>query len=204
MKQISVPLKNIVGGIALTFLLSMNCSAQTLNYIQGSFDNYRQYAVQEKIFVHSDKAAYLTGEIIWFKLYVVDGTHNKPLNLSKVAYIDVLDNNQVSVMQTKVALKNGIGSGSVYIPVTLGNGNYKLRAYTNWMKNFSPDYYFEKNLTIVNPQIAPGEVGEAKSTRDFDIQFFPEGGSLCEWYKYQSEAFKAVDKNGAGISFRVP
>jgi len=196
MKRITGVFKNFIGCTALALLLSLNCSAQ-VGDIQKSFDSYRQTALHEKVFAHTDKASYLTGEIIWFKLYVVDGTYHKPLDISKVAYVDVLDNNQVPVMQTKVALHNGKGSGSVYIPVTLNNGNYKLRAYTNWMKNFSADYYFEKTLMIVNPQIAPGPMA-AVNPAAFDVQFFPEGGSLVSGLS-SKVGFKAVGKDGRGV-----
>src|SRR3569833_2097872 len=196
MKQTTGLIKNFIGSTAIALLLSLNCAAQVDN-IQKSFDNYRQTALHEKVFAHTDKASYLTGEIIWFKLYVVDGTYHKPLDLSKVAYVDVLDNNQLPVMQTKVELRNGKGNGSVYIPVTLGNGNYRLRAYTNWMKNFSPEYYFEKALTIVNPQIGPGPIA-AINPAAFDVQFFPEGGNLVSGLN-SKVAFKAVGKDGKGV-----
>ncbi|HEY4197473.1 MAG TPA: hypothetical protein VGM63_18160 [Mucilaginibacter sp.] len=199
MKQIANMFKNVIRGFALAILVSFSCQAQTLEYIQGSFNNYRQTALQEKVFVHTDKGAYLTGEIMWFKVYVVDGSYNKPLNLSKVAYVEVLDENQVPAMQAKVELRNGHGSGSIYIPVSLNNGNYHFRAYTNWMKNFSPDYYFEKKITIVNPQRAPVTSAKANQT-DFDIQFFPEGGNLVSGIA-STVAFKAVNKNGIGINF---
>jgi hypothetical protein len=185
--------------VALLMLLSVSSYAQTLNDIQGSFNNYRQSALQEKIFVHTDKGAYLTGEILWFKLYVVDGSYNKPLNLSKVAYVEVLDDNKNPVMQAKIELHNGRGSGSLYIPVALNNGNYHFRAYTNWMKNFSPDYYFEKKITIVNPQRAPVTLAKQNNT-DYDIQFFPEGGSLVSGIA-SKVAFKAINKDGNGIGF---
>jgi len=197
MKQIFHPFKNLIGGIAMVMLFSLNSSAQTINQIQSSFDNYNKYAVQEKIYAHTDKGSYMTGELIWFKLYVVDGSTNRPLNLSKVAYVDVLDNSQLAIIQTKIELKNGVGSGSIYIPVTTGNGNYKFRAYTNWMKNFSPEYYFEKKLTIVNPQIAPPPM-IAANPNDFDIQFFPEGGNLVSGLT-SKVGFKAVNKAGMGI-----
>jgi len=196
MKQMSILFKRLTGSIALVLLLSLSCSAQTIDNVQRSFDSYKRTALHEKVFVHTDKASYMTGEIMWFKLYVVDGTYHRKINLSKVAYLDVLDNNQVPVMQTKVALHYGSGSGSVYIPVTLSNGNYKLRAYTNWMKNFSPDYYFEKELTIVNPQISPGALA-VNNPAAFDIQFFPEGGTLVSGIS-SKVAFKAVGKNGKG------
>jgi hypothetical protein len=199
MKQITHLIKNLISSIALIMLFSPSSSAQTINYIQNSFNNYAKYAVQEKVYAHTDKGSYMTGEILWFKLYVVDGTTNKPLDLSKVAYVDVLDNSQTAVLQTKVELKNGIGTGSVYIPVTTGNGNYKFRAYTNWMKNFSPEYYFEKTITIVNPQISPG-VMAAVNPADFDIQFFPEGGNLVSGLT-SKVGFKAVSKSGTGVDF---
>jgi len=189
---------NVAGGIVLTILLSFNCQAQTLNDIQSSFKRYSQNALQEKVFVHSDKGAYLTGEILWFKVYVVNGSFHRPFNLSKVAYVEVLDDALNPVMQAKVELKNGTGSGSLYVPVTLNNGNYHLRAYTNWMKNFSPDFYFDKKITIVNPQRVPVEA-KLNSTA-FDIQFFPEGGDLVNGIAGKV-GFKAVSKSGKGIEF---
>jgi len=197
MKQLPGVSGSLICG-AMALLFSLHSSAQSVNPIQSSFNQYRQNAPVEKVFAHTDKGAYLTGEIIWFKLYVVDGTWHKPLALSRVAYVDVLDNNSVPVMQTKVELKNGSGYGSVYIPVTLSNGNYKLRAYTNWMKNFSADYYFEKQLTIVNPQISPAAY--ATQGPAYDIQFFPEGGNLVNGVATKV-AFKAVGRDGVGIDF---
>jgi hypothetical protein len=199
MKKSTSSIKSVISCIALASLLSSNVRAQTLNSIQNSFDHYKESAVQEKVFVHTDKGEYMTGEILWFKVYCVDATYNKPMNLSKVIYVDVLDNAQVPQMQTKVELRNGIGSGSIYIPVILSSGNYKLRAYTNWMKNFSPEYYFEKKITIVNPQIAPNTVSNA-NPGNFDLQFFPEGGNLVNGIS-SKVAFKAVDRSGAGIDF---
>ncbi|HTE00479.1 MAG TPA: hypothetical protein VK668_14395 [Mucilaginibacter sp.] len=192
--------KKATGIIALVLLLSLSSSAQTLNDILGSFNNYRQTALQEKVFVHTDKGAYLTGEIIWFKVYVVDGALNKPLSLSKVVYVDVLDEAQNPLVQAKIALHDGRGSGSLYIPVSANSGNFRLRAYTNWMKNFSPDYYFDKKITIVNTLRSP--LATAKQNRpDYDIQFFPEGGNLVTGIT-STVAFKAVGKDGKGISFK--
>jgi hypothetical protein len=142
--------------------------------VQQAFNNYAKKALQEKIYVHTDKSSYLAGEIIWFKIYCVDGMVNKPLTLSKVAYVDILDNAQVSIMQAKIAMVDGMGSGSLVIPPSVGNGNYKFRAYTNWMKNFGPDYFFEKKLTLINPLRSPEAAAKTKLP-DYDLQFSPKG-----------------------------
>src|ERR1700761_780452 len=154
-------MKKILGTFKIALLtpvlsmLFMSSRAQVIQDVQNSFNTYRQTALQEKIFVHTDKSTYLPGELIWFKVYCVEGNDHKPLNLSKVAYVEILDNNQTPVIQAKIALKNGLGDGSLYVPVTVNNGNYRFRAYTSWMKNLSPDYYFEKTITLVNPLKSP-------------------------------------------------
>src|SRR6185312_6435399 len=185
----------------LTLTLSLailNTKAQVIQEVQNSFNLYKQSALQEKIFVHTDKTTYLPGEILWFKVYCVDGYDHKPLNLSKVVYVDVLDNAQTPIIQAKVLMKNGSGSGSLYIPVSITNGNYRLRAYTNWMKNFSPDLYFEKVITLINPLKSP-ETPIKQTAAAYDIQFFPEGGNLVAGIT-SKVAFKAVGSNGKGVT----
>ena len=38
-----------------------------------------------------DKSFYMTGDMIWFKAYVVDGSSHRPADLNKVAYVELLD-----------------------------------------------------------------------------------------------------------------
>ena len=66
------------------------------NSIENQFDTYRKRNLQEKIFVHTDKNLYLSGEICWFKIYNVDAYFHKSINLGKVAYIEILDKNKFS------------------------------------------------------------------------------------------------------------
>jgi hypothetical protein len=186
--------------LAISFCLFFFAgNAQTIQEVQNSFNLYKQSALQEKIFVHIDKTVYLPGEILWFKVYCLDGNDNKLLNLSKVVYIDILDNNQNPITQSKVEMKNGLGDGSIYIPVTVTNGNYKFRAYTSWMKNFSPEFYFEKNLTFINPLKIPE--GHKDNTDRLDVQFFPEGGNLVSGIE-SKVAFKATGTNGKGVNIK--
>ena len=99
-------------------------------------------SIQEKIYVSTDKNFYVTGEVMWFRIFVVDAVFNKPLDLSKVAYAEILTPDMKQIAQGKVELSNGGGNGSFLLSASLNSGNYILRAYTNWMKNFSADYFF--------------------------------------------------------------
>ncbi|OKS88675.1 hypothetical protein RG47T_4153 [Mucilaginibacter polytrichastri] len=178
----------------------LNAEAQ-VNDITGSFNRYQQKNLHEKLFVHTDKSFYLTGEILWLKIYDLDGATNKPLKISKTAYVDVLDKENNPVMQAKIALNNADGNGSIYIPVNLSSGNYKLRAYTSWMKNYSPDYYFEKQICIVNPLKSPDDLLTETTAVDYDVQFFPEGGTLLKDVA-NKVAFRIVGNNGKGANMK--
>ena len=169
---------------------------QDLTDIQTAFHKYNNSSLTEKVFTHTDKNFYLAGEIIWFKLYVTNGDDNKPLDVSKAAYVEVVDKDQKSVLQAKIALDKGKGNGSLYIPLSFNSGVYRLRAYTNWMKNFDPVYYFEKPITIVNSlkNLNRG----AALPRNYDLQFFPEGGNLVQGVQ-SKVAFKIVDQSGKGV-----
>jgi hypothetical protein len=169
--------------------------------IEKQFDTYRRQVLQEKIYVHTDKDFYVAGEICWFKIYAVDAFFHKPLDVSKLAYAELLDNSNRPVVQIKIALDKLGGSGSLYLPVTINSGNYKLRVYTNWMKNFSADYFFEKTVSIVNTQQAM-EPLQAPPASAYDIQFFPEGGNLVNGVQSKI-AFKITDQNGKGVAAKL-
>ena len=180
-------------------ILSSAFCQDNLSSITASFSQHHQSVIKEKLFVHTDKSFYVTGEIAWFKVYSVDASMHKPLEISKVAYVEILDSTNNHLLQAKIALNNAEGHGSFYLPPTLNSGNYKLRAYTNWMKNFGADYFFEKNITIINIQKGI-DASVTKPANKFDVQFFPEGGNLVN--NIQSKiAFKGIDQYGKGISF---
>ena len=177
----------------LACLCTLNSRAQTLLNLQNSFAAYQNTVLHEKIYVHTNKSFYIAGEILWFKIYNTDGSTNKLLDVSKVAYVEMLDNNHVAVMQAKIALNNGTGNGSLYLPFTISNGNYQLRVYTNWMKNFDADYFFQQQITIINPVKTPAATQQAIS---YDVQFFPEGGHLVQGIG-SKVAFKITASDGS-------
>ena len=164
--------------------------------LQQQFNNYQSGALQEKIFVHTDKTFYLAGETVWFKIYAVDASFHKPVTTSSITYIEILSKDLKPVVQSKISMLNGSGAGSVILPGFLATGNYVLRAYTNWMKNFSPDFFYEHTLHIVNTLKLSPIVPTLKGMSG--IQFFPEGGNEMVGLTGKI-AFKAADTDGHGL-----
>ncbi|MFC6999240.1 hypothetical protein [Rufibacter roseus] len=190
-------------GLMLAYFTAGHAAAQngSLPNVLAEFKEFSKQAVSEKIFLHLDRPSYVCGDVMWFKVYNVDGTYHHPFDLSKVAYVEVLDADNIPVQQAKVALKNGSGSGSFVLPVSLKSGNYKVRAYTNWMKNFSPNFYFEQPVTVINTFQKLG-LKPLDDTAAYAIQFFPEGGSLINGIPAKV-AFKATNtKTGKGVGFQ--
>lgn len=179
--------------------ISTQAQDDSLKRILQKFDYYINHAYQEKVYVHTDRTFYLTGDFLWFKAYIVDGVKHQPSDLNKVAYIEILDGNNVPVIQSKLELEEGSGNSAIFLPASLNSGHYILRAYTRWMQNFSPEMYFQKVITIVNP-FKPLPQNAIDPEGQFDAQYFPEGGDLVEGLQ-SKVAFRVVDKNGKGVPF---
>ncbi|MES2647211.1 MAG: hypothetical protein V4717_10070 [Bacteroidota bacterium] len=190
----------VIGSIYFSFIViaiiipANTCCQSISDSILIKFNSYGRKNLQEKLFVHTDKNYYLAGEMLWMKIYQTDAFFNRPLSLSTVAYTELLDNKNNPVLQIKSELQKAHGTAAIFIPVTFASGNYKLRTYTAWMKNYSADFYFEKSITIVNSQ-QPVDVSPANISKNVNISFYPEGGHLV--YNLASKIAVAVTDNEA-------
>jgi hypothetical protein len=182
---------------AAQFIAQHNDAQNVTAFVKQQLYNYNSKAIQEKIYLHTDKNFYQTGEIIWFKAYAVDASFNKPLDLSKVVYVELLDRTNHPVLQAKIKMDSAEGNGSFYVPVNLTSGNYQLRAYTNWMKNFDEAFFFRKTITIINGQKL-SDLVKKNTDSSYDVQFFPEGGNLVNGIQ-SKVAFKVTGNYGKGI-----
>lgn len=188
-------LKALVVLIMLRALSPVSAQQQ----IQKRLSNYAEQNLQEKVYLHIDRSFYIIGETLWFKAYTIEGSTHQLFDLSKVVYVELLDRDNNVVEQGKISMQEGTGSGYLNIPTALESGNYLVRAYTSWMKNFSPEFYFTSQITIANtfsPPTVDDVVGELYS--GIDLQFFPEGGDLVADLE-SKVGFRAVNADGKGV-----
>ena len=102
----------------------------------------------ERVYVHTDKDCYIAGEDILLKFYVVDN-HFQPSNLSKVGYVEICSTEK-PLLQLKVALEKGGGSGKIEISEDIPSGIYQLSGYTRYMRNEGENVFFKKQIAVVN------------------------------------------------------
>ncbi len=116
--------------------------------ILKKLDTYVKTNPAEKVHIHLDKPYYAAGENIWFKAYVLNTQTATSSNLSQILYVDLLNEQGHLFKQARVALTKGLGWADFVLPDSLEEGNYRIRAYTNWMKNVGNEFYFDKVLKI--------------------------------------------------------
>ncbi|WP_338841464.1 hypothetical protein [Flavobacterium ginsenosidimutans] len=144
---------NILGRIKHLMLLMFLLIQNGFIYAQNSQNknDIPTTSTQETIFLHSNTSSFLTGETMYFKLYCLNPLNNKPSQISKIAYVELIDSEKKSLQKNKIYLDNGIGTGEYFIPTTLKTGNYKVIAYTKWMLNNPNSQKHEIDIFIINP-----------------------------------------------------
>jgi len=118
---------------------------------QEKSDELSIKSFKEELYISTDRDIYMPGEEVWFKVYKINGLTHSPSDISKVVYLELLDKNNFPLRQLKVKTDLSSGSSGFVLPDNISSGNYLIRAYTNWMKNFSPDLFFYKTLSVINP-----------------------------------------------------
>lgn len=105
----------------------------------------------EELYLRTDRDLYIAGEQVWFKVYKMYGLTHIPCDISKVVYVELLDLNNYPLKQLKVRVDGNSGSSGFVLPENISSGNYVIRAYTSWMKNFPADMFFHKEISVINP-----------------------------------------------------
>ena len=120
---------------------------------------------KERIDLHLDRNICFAGETVWFKAWCFLDEQLE-IEMSKVLYVEIFDENQKAIVQEKYLLEHNIATGSIQIPEDVSSKHYTLRAYTRYMRNFSSADFHYQRVTIVNPFIEGESVKVPKS--DFD------------------------------------
>lgn len=103
---------------------------------------------QEKVHIHTDKPYYSVGDTIWLKTYIVNSEKNELSNLSRIVYVDLISEKDSVRKSLRLPVVAGLAWGDITLSDSLPEGNYRLRAYTNWMRNFGEEYYFDKVIKV--------------------------------------------------------
>ena len=163
---------------------------------------------QEKVHLHLDKPYYAVGDNIWLKAYVVNTASGAPSTISNSLYVELINERDSVKKQLKLPLMGGVAWGDVALTDSLEEGNYRIRAYTNWMRNAGPDFFYDKTIKIGNAwgAKAKGKIASNRNTsaatminNQVNLRFFPEGGNLINQIPVKM-GIKSTTATGRGIN----
>jgi len=144
----------------------------------------------EKIYLHTDKPYYITGEKIFFRAFLLDALSNQLTEFSRYVYVELINPADSVVQRLKIRPdENNLFYGAILLPEDLPQGAYKIRAYTRYMLNQGESSFFSKYIRIPYPE------------GDFDVSFYPEGGHLIAGQS-SNVAFKAVNTDGTALNIK--
>lgn len=164
----------------------------------------------QKIYLHFNKSRYNAGEVMWFNTYLLNSVTHLPDTASTNVYVDLINSDGVIMERRLLLASGGTAEGDISLPLTLPDGNYKVRAYTDLMRNFGEEFYFTRYFYISNSQyedMIPRSHARSnrrfnrnleQMTSDYRIAFFPEGGNMVQGVTNRI-AFKAFDALGRGL-----
>ncbi|MFB6343897.1 carboxypeptidase-like regulatory domain-containing protein [Saccharicrinis sp. FJH62] len=157
----------------------------------------------EKLFLATDRDIYLSGDTLWFSSWVLNSTDFTPEKLEKILYVDLIGPDGKTVSNHLFEIQNGRAFGQFVLEEAFKTGHFRLRAYTNFLRNSGPEFLFEKPVLIYSSFYKPQTDQENESVSSsglykqtgnvfgatdsdgvnvipLDVQFLPEGGNWVE------------------------
>lgn len=135
--------------VPVLFLLPLFCYPQSnTSALVAEIDSFNNHNPLERVFLHIDRPYYNTGDTLWIKAYVL----NASLGYSKqsgILYTELINYAGHVVLRQAMPVKFGISFGQMALDSSkFAEGNYTIRAYTNWMQNQGNDSFFTRQIYI--------------------------------------------------------
>ena len=146
-------MRKVTIAVLLSVLGALTCAAQNVGEaVAERMAAQQELYPQEKVYVQTDKHAYLSGERIWLRAHLVDASDGRPSQLSRYVYVELI--NPFDALVRRILLRpdsGGVFAGFLDLAEDLPEGNYTLRAYTRYMRNGGEDSFFRKTVVVLDP-----------------------------------------------------
>lgn len=212
--------------LSLLTLLPLGLKATGGSDAEALFRRFREAArfdfnyPRERVYLHLDNNAYVEGETIWFKAYVMRASSLAASELSRVLYVELLNADGELMERKLLRVENGQAAGELSLQLPVRSGYYEVRAYTREMLNWGPAVCFSRvvpvfrraadggplsPLTIDRPMaesdLAPSHARPYSFPKAGGVRmaFFPEGGNRVKGLT-QRIAFKLTDDRGYALA----
>lgn len=180
--------------IIFIFFFIVRLSAQTTE----SWIDTKKPLLFEKLYIHVDREFYSPGDMIWLKVYHVNGyTHQLNSNYRNIVVQLVSEEGKI-VRDILLFSMKGQANGELTTDA-LPEGVYTIRATDKYLENYGEDAMFHKKVWISKSQKAKEPIDKQKAdSSKIAVDFLPEGGNMVLNVP-NNIAFKAINQKGRGI-----
>ncbi|MFD2873494.1 carboxypeptidase-like regulatory domain-containing protein [Mucilaginibacter ximonensis] len=127
-----------------------------LDRLVNNLQRWADSIPQEKVYLQMDKPYYALGDTIWFKGYVTVGSRHQLSALSGAMYVELINEKDSLLQRLKLPVTTGMVMGDFILKDDYLQGSYRIRAYTQWMRNASEDYFFDHTFSVGD--VAGGDI----------------------------------------------
>ncbi len=143
----------LISVISLIFTFTVT-TVEARDKVQDRFSWQNKIMPQEKVHIMTDRNHYIGGDTIWLRPFIVDGLTLKPAYYSRFLYVELLSQSDSLVYRTKLHQQPEYNENTMrgYIPLdpTLPTGIYTIVGYTRWMLNGGEEFFFKRNVQVLN------------------------------------------------------
>ncbi|MCE9538371.1 MAG: hypothetical protein K8R85_04025, partial [Bacteroidetes bacterium] len=170
---VSIAMLALVAWIAPANYYQLMTENDLIRSIKNKLATYSKQVPEDRIYVQFDKPFYEPGDNIWLTAYVREGETMKASQKSDIVHVEFLNPKGTVEKSINLIAKNGVAAGDFVLDAEALGGMYKVRAYTNWMKNEGSDNVFEKDL-----QVQDIVLPNLKMKLDFEKKAFGAGDEV--------------------------
>ncbi len=172
---------SVIGAFGISIMAYLTPKQYTQPIIENEFikdlksklELYNKEFPEDRLYLHIDKPFYEPGDDIWFSAYIRNAENMKPSDKSDIIHVELI--NPKGNVEKKISLiaKNGKAQGDFNIDKDAVGGLYKIKAYTQWMKNEEEERSFTKEIQV-QEVILPN----LKMKLDFERKAFGRGDEV--------------------------
>jgi hypothetical protein len=159
---------------------------------------------RQQLYLHHDKRYYWSGNAVQFSAYLTDAVTGDLYPDDQLLNAELVSPAGKRVGHVRLKAGAGRAVGQLLLPDTAATGVYRLRAYTNWMRQVPGSYLYDQPLVVYNARnpgfvVPDGAAGTPTAGRPVQARFFPEGGQLVGGLACHA-AIRVTGADGSGVA----
>lgn len=122
-----------------------------LSELETRYQDYRKKYPFVRVHLTTHQPKYIPGDTVFFSVnYVLED--RQPISGMHLLHLDVVSDENQIVQRVRFKVKDGIGFNQFVLKGDLNPGVYKFLVYSDWMRNYGPDSFFQMDIPVVTKQ----------------------------------------------------